>query len=87
MTTFLNRWGVGEIPTLARSSTSSSDTAPPLPKFGRTFPEKVGRPMKPPLLTQSGLRIRQIALAATHLAKISKHAPAVNSESRRGMSL
>jgi hypothetical protein len=65
---------------------ASPISRPGLRKSGRPCSGKVGRPVKPPLLTQSGVRIRQIALAATHLAQISKHAPAGFLESREGMS-
>jgi hypothetical protein len=56
-------------------------------KSGRACSEKVGRPVNPPPVTQGSGWIRQIALTATHLAQNRKHAPAANSESRRGMSL
>ncbi len=76
--------GKTEAPAVDRRASPIS--RPGLPKSGRACSGKVGRPVQPPALTQSGRWIRQIALAATHLAQISKHEPAANSESRRGIS-
>jgi hypothetical protein len=82
-------WGAGGGKTQAAAvlRPASQISRPFFPEFfGSACSEKVGRPVKPPALTQGSGWIRQISLAATHLAQISKHAPAVNSESRRGMS-